>query len=118
MRLWQRLRTIRAQLGTHPGIVRGLAAVARHAHACSARALACRSASRSPSASRRIRWSNECSIPGCPPFAGHAVAARQMKGGFGGMLSVRVKGGEAAAHRDGRTSSCGSARRRSAASKA
>ena len=28
---------------------------------------------------------------------GHAVAARQMRGGFGGMLSVRLKGGEAAA---------------------
>jgi cystathionine gamma-synthase len=35
--------------------------------------------------------------PGLPSFAGHAVAARQMKGGFGGMLSVRVKGGERAA---------------------
>ena len=29
--------------------------------------------------------------------AGHAAAAKQMKGGFGGMLSVRVKGGERAA---------------------
>ena len=29
--------------------------------------------------------------------AGHAVAARQMQGGFGGMLSIRVKGGERAA---------------------
>ncbi|MCB2003252.1 MAG: PLP-dependent transferase, partial [Rhodoferax sp.] len=28
---------------------------------------------------------------------GHAVAARQMSGGFGGMLSIRVAGGEAAA---------------------
>ena len=28
---------------------------------------------------------------------GHAVARRQMTGGFGGMLSIRVKGGEAAA---------------------
>ncbi len=35
--------------------------------------------------------------PGLPEFAGHAVALRQMKGGFGGMLSVRVRGGEAAA---------------------
>jgi len=32
--------------------------------------------------------------PGLPDFPGHAVAARQMKGGFGGMLSIRVKGGE------------------------
>jgi cystathionine gamma-synthase len=35
--------------------------------------------------------------PGLPAAPGHAVAARQMSGGFGGMLSLRVKGGEAAA---------------------
>ena len=37
--------------------------------------------------------------PGLPDHPGHATAARQMQGGFGGMLSVRVKGGEAAAIR-------------------
>ena len=31
--------------------------------------------------------------PGLPGFPGHAVAARQMRGGFGAMLSIRVKGG-------------------------
>ncbi|HET6927119.1 MAG TPA: PLP-dependent transferase, partial [Hyphomicrobiaceae bacterium] len=35
--------------------------------------------------------------PGLQAHPGHAVAARQMRGGFGGMLSVRVAGGEAAA---------------------
>jgi cystathionine gamma-synthase len=35
--------------------------------------------------------------PGLPSHPGHAVAARQMKGGFGGMLSLRVKGGGEAA---------------------
>jgi cystathionine gamma-synthase len=35
--------------------------------------------------------------PGLPSDPGHAVAARQMAGGFGGMLSIRIKGGEAAA---------------------
>jgi cystathionine gamma-synthase len=35
--------------------------------------------------------------PGLPAHPGHAVAALQMAGGFGGMLSIRVKGGEAAA---------------------
>jgi cystathionine gamma-synthase len=34
--------------------------------------------------------------PGLPGHPGHAVAARQMQGGFGGMMSIRVKGGEAA----------------------
>jgi cystathionine gamma-synthase len=35
--------------------------------------------------------------PGLAGHPGHAVAARQMSGGFGGMLSIRVAGGEAAA---------------------
>src|SRR5207237_9933378 len=35
--------------------------------------------------------------PGLETHPGHAVATRQMQGGFGGMLSVRVKGGQAAA---------------------
>jgi cystathionine gamma-synthase len=35
--------------------------------------------------------------PGLPSHPGHAVAARQMTGGFGGMLSVRVSGGGKAA---------------------
>ncbi len=39
----------------------------------------------------------EVLYPGLPGFPGHALAARQMQGGFGGMLSLRVKGGEAAA---------------------
>jgi cystathionine gamma-synthase len=32
--------------------------------------------------------------PGLPSHPGHAVAARQMAGGFGGMMSVLVQGGE------------------------
>lgn len=35
--------------------------------------------------------------PGLPGHPGHALAARQMPDGFGGMLSVRVRGGAAAA---------------------
>jgi cystathionine gamma-synthase len=41
----------------------------------------------------------EVLYPGLQSDRGHAVAARQMQGGFGGMLSVRVKAGEAAAVR-------------------
>ena len=37
--------------------------------------------------------------PGLPGFPGHAIAARQMEGGFGGMLSLRVAGGRDAALR-------------------
>ena len=39
----------------------------------------------------------EVLYPGLAGHPGHEVAARQMHGGFGGMLSVRVAGGEAAA---------------------
>jgi cystathionine gamma-synthase len=39
----------------------------------------------------------EVLYPGLPQHPGHAIAARQMTGGFGGMMSIRVKGGEAAA---------------------
>lgn len=35
--------------------------------------------------------------PGLPSFKGHALAKKQMSGGFGHMLSIRVKGGEASA---------------------
>ena len=35
--------------------------------------------------------------PGLTTHPGHAIAARQMHGGFGGMLSMRFKGGECAA---------------------
>ncbi len=39
----------------------------------------------------------EVLYPGLPTHPGHAVAARQMTGGFGGMLSIRVAGGAEAA---------------------
>jgi len=35
--------------------------------------------------------------PGLQNFPGHGLAARQMQGGFGGMLSLRLKGGKPAA---------------------
>ena len=34
--------------------------------------------------------------PGLPGSPGHEVSKRQMRGGFGGMMSLRTKGGEAA----------------------
>ena len=39
----------------------------------------------------------EVLYPGLPGFDGHELAARQMSGAFGGMLSIRVRGGEEAA---------------------
>lgn len=35
--------------------------------------------------------------PGLPSHPGHAIAARQMRGGFGGMLGLRLRGGAPAA---------------------
>jgi cystathionine gamma-synthase len=35
--------------------------------------------------------------PGLPTHPQHGIAKRQMHGGFGGMLSIRVSGGAAAA---------------------
>ena len=53
------------------------------------------------------RLSNHASVaevlyPGLADHPGHDVARRQMQGGFGGMLSIRVRGGEAAAIADRR----------------
>jgi cystathionine gamma-synthase len=39
----------------------------------------------------------EVLYPGLPGFAGHDSARAQMQGGFGGMLSIRVRAGETAA---------------------
>jgi cystathionine gamma-synthase len=36
--------------------------------------------------------------PGLPGHPGHEIAVRQMHGGFGGMLSIRVAGGAGPAH--------------------
>ena len=94
---WERCRMIRAQLGAVPGafeawlLLRGMRTLFPRVEwaSRSAMALADRLA-----AHPRVA---EVLYPGLPGFAGHEVAARQMKGGFGGMLSIRVRGGEQAA---------------------
>ena len=94
---WQRVKKIRAQLGGVPGsfeawlLLRGMRTLFVRVPA------ACRGAEKIAahfSAHARIE---AVLYPGLPGAAGHATAARQMKGGFGGMLSLRIKGGEAAA---------------------
>ena len=39
----------------------------------------------------------EVLYPGLATHPGHAIAKQQMQGGFGGMLAIRIRGGEAAA---------------------
>ena len=89
---WQRLVAGAHSGGAHPRQLRGVAVAARHAHAvsCGSSAPANR---RSASPRRFARPSRiaEVLYPGLPDHPGHAVAARQMTGGFGGMLSIRVK---------------------------
>jgi cystathionine gamma-synthase len=58
---------------------------------------ACRSAQRIAEALSDHPRVSEVLYPGLPNHPGHAVAARQMTGGFGGMLSIRVRDGAAAA---------------------
>jgi cystathionine gamma-synthase len=48
------------------------------------------------------RLSNHAAVaqvlyPGLPTHPGHDIAQRQMQGGFGGMFSLRLRGGEKAA---------------------
>ena len=94
---WQRLKMLRAQMGAILGsfeawlLLRGMRTLyPRVKTACAnAQALAERL-----SANPHVA---EVLYPGLKDFAGHAIAAKQMSGGFGGMLSIRVKGGEQAA---------------------
>ena len=89
--------------GRHPRLVRGRAAVARHAHAARARAPPVRARRwRSRAHFSAIRRSRRVLYPGLETHPGHAIAARQMQGGFGGMLSMRFKGGERCRHRQRR----------------
>ncbi|WP_043284227.1 trans-sulfuration enzyme family protein [Reyranella massiliensis] len=94
---WAKLRTIRAQLGTILGqteawlLMRGMRTLFPRV------AWACRSAQTLAEKFAAHPMVAEVLYPGLPSFAGHQAAARQMTGGFGGMLSVRVKGGERAA---------------------
>jgi cystathionine gamma-synthase len=95
--LWARIRTLRTGHGAILGpfeawlLLRGLRTldVRVRAQAQSALQLAIRLAQHGEVAG--------VLYPGLPGHPGHAVAVRQMAGGFGGMLSIRVKGGERAA---------------------
>ena len=98
---WRRVKTVRAQVGGTLGsfeawlLLRGM------------RTLYLRVRAASQSAQRIAEHFNGHPLveavlyPGLPGAQGHAISARQMQGGFGGMMSLRVKasaqGGEAAA---------------------
>ena len=82
----------------HARQLRGLAAAARHAHAVPARALRVAVGAAHRRALRRVTHASKpCSTPACPAPPAMRLRRRQMQGGFGGMLSLRTKGGEPAA---------------------
>jgi cystathionine gamma-synthase len=95
--LWQRIRSLRATGGAILGpleawlLLRGMRTLHLRVGACSrnAHAIALR-VQRHPMLSHVL-------YPGLPTHPGHAIAARQMLGGFGGMMSLRLVGGEQAA---------------------
>lgn len=94
---WQRIKTIRKMQGGILGpfeaylLMRGMRTlhVRAERQARTAMALATR-LSAHPQIARVL-------YPGLPQHPGHDVAARQMQGGFGYMMSVQVHGGETAA---------------------
>src|SRR5204863_115690 len=94
---WKRVKTIRAQLGGTLGsfeawlLLRGMRTLFLRVRAAS------QSAQRIAEHFARHEHVEAVLYPGLADSHGHAAAARQMHGGFGGMLSIRAKGREAAA---------------------
>jgi cystathionine gamma-synthase len=95
--LWQRIRYVRGAGGGVPGpfeawlLLRGMKTLPlRIAAACANAATIANRFHRDPRVSRLL-------YPGLPSHPGHSIALKQMRGGFGGMMSMRVAGGEAAA---------------------
>ena len=95
--LWERILSIAHDAGPLPGsfeawlLLRGMRTLyLRMDRICS-------------NASKIARFLNEhhsvssVYYPGLPDFPGHDIARRQMKGGFGGMISIRLRGGFEAA---------------------
>ena len=94
---WQRIRAWRRDAGAVPGpfeawlLLRGMRTLfVRVARSCETALRIARHFEGHARVSRVL-------YPGLERHAGHAIAARQMRGGFGGMLSIRHKAGEAAA---------------------
>jgi len=94
---WERIKTIQTQNGAVLGpfeawlLQRGLRTLfVRVARQCATAQILAERFARHPAV-------GEALYPGLKTFANHEIAARQMRGGFGGMLSLRVKQGEAAA---------------------
>jgi cystathionine gamma-synthase len=95
--LWQRIRYVRGGGGAVLGpfeawlLLRGMRTLHLRVAAASASAL---------SIAQRLAGHPKVDhvlYPGLPSHPGHAVAAKQMQGGYGGMMSLRLAGGDSAA---------------------
>ena len=95
--MWERLWTIRTQLGSILGsmeawlLLRGIRSLFPRVQ------WAARSAQQLAEKLQAHPHVAAVLYPGLADFPGHAIARRQMSGGFGAMLSIRVKGGEGGA---------------------
>ena len=90
---WQRIRSWRRTAGAVPGpfeawlLVRGMRTLFLRVRRASETALAVARHFEVHPGLRAVLY------PGLASHPGHAIAARQMSGGFGGMLSIRIAGG-------------------------
>jgi cystathionine gamma-synthase len=90
---WERIRSWRRNAGAMPGpfeawlLQRGMRTLFLRVHRSSQTALTIATHFHRHPALASVLY------PGLPDHPGHAIAARQMDGGFGGMLSIRLAGG-------------------------
>jgi cystathionine gamma-synthase len=91
---WEEIAALRNAMGTMLApveswmLIRGLRTLFVRVRQASATALALATHLEAHSKIEAVLY------PGLPSHPGHAVAARQMAGGFGGMMSVLVQGGQ------------------------
>ena len=96
---WQRIHGVRTSCGAVLGsfeawlLLRGMRTLPLRVKQCCANALYLAERLERHPAVEKVFY------PGLASDPQHELATRQMRGGFGGMLSIRVKGGEAAAIR-------------------
>lgn len=94
---WARVRVNRNAGGAIPGpfeawlLLRGMRTLHLRVERASANAMAIARHFEGAKGIRAVLY------PGLESHAGHAIAARQMKGGFGGMMSLCIEGGAEAA---------------------
>jgi cystathionine gamma-synthase len=92
---WERIRSWRRNAGAMPGpfdawlLQRGMRTLFLRVHRASDSAMAIATHFQGHPALTTVLY------PGLPSHPGYQIAARQMNGGFGGMLSIRLAGGDA-----------------------